>query len=143
MKIHTFEDFFCDDTAPEIFNSNYDYAFDGIDRLKNKLLFIDCCRDKEIPFLISGGAGGKFDATQVQVSDLGMSYRDKLLFRVRKKLKQQGKIKKGRKKKQESCASFLPKKHCTQHPMELSPHLSKGWKLKNLIAMEALVPSLL
>ena len=34
IKIHTFEDFFCDDTAPEIFNASYDYAFDGIDRLK-------------------------------------------------------------------------------------------------------------
>ena len=131
IKIHTFEDFFCDDTAPQIFNTRYDYAFDGIDRLKNKLLFIDCCRDKEIPFLISGGAGGKFDATQIQVSDLGMSYRDKLLFRVRKKLKQQGKVKKGRKKTGIMCV-FSPEETLYPTPEGTVSTSKQGLEIKKL-----------
>ena len=96
-NVNIIEDFFCDETKDEIFNISYDFAFDGIDRLKNKLLFIFCCQEKRIPFLISGGAGGKIDATRVQISDLGDSYRDRLLFIVRKRLRQNFKYPKGKK----------------------------------------------
>ena len=97
-NVTVFEDFFCEDTKEEIFSIKYDFAFDAIDRLKNKLLFIFSCQERDIPFLISGGAGGKIDSTKVQIKDLGESYKDRLLFRVRKKLRQNYNYKKGKTK---------------------------------------------
>ena len=79
-KINTIEDFFNEDTVDQIFNQKYDFAFDGIDRLKNKILFIQTCKKMDIPFIISGGAGGKIDPMQIRIADLGESYKDKLLF---------------------------------------------------------------
>ena len=112
-RVRCIEDFFCDDTKDEIFNQKYDFAFDGIDRLKNKLLFIFSCQNKKIPYLISGGAGGKIDASKVQLADLGDVYRDKLLFRVRKKLRQNYSFKKGKVKMGIPCV-FSPEE--TRYP---------------------------
>lgn len=112
-EIETVEDFFCDDTKEEIFNKTYDFAFDGIDRLKNKILFIFACQEKNIPFLISGGAGGKIDSTQVRIADIGESYRDRLLFRIRKKLRQNYSYKKGKRKMGIPCV-FSPEE--TRYP---------------------------
>ena len=95
-EVNTVEDFFCEDTCEEIFNTKYDFAFDGIDRLKNKILFLQTCIEKKIPFLISGGAGGKINPSLIKIDDLSNSYRDKLLFRVRKKLRQNYGFKKGK-----------------------------------------------
>ncbi len=95
-EVCTVEDFFCEDTCEEIFNTKFDFAFDGIDRLKNKILFLQTCIEKKIPFLISGGAGGKINPSLIKIDDLSNSYRDKLLFRVRKKLRQNYGFKKGK-----------------------------------------------
>lgn len=111
--VETIEDFFCEETKGEIFNKKYDFAFDGIDRLKNKILFIFSCQENGIPFLISGGAGGKIDPTKVQVADIGESYRDRLLFRIRKKLRQNFSYKKGKNKMGIPCI-FSPEE--TRYP---------------------------
>lgn len=112
-KVRCIEDFFCEETRDDIFNQKFDFAFDGIDRLKNKLLFIFSCIDKEIPYLISGGAGGKIDASMVRIADLGEAYRDRLLFRVRKKLRQNYSFKKGKTKMGIPCI-FSPEE--TRYP---------------------------
>ena len=49
-NVETIEDFFCEDTKDEVFNKKYDFAFDGIDRLKNKIFFIFTCQENKIPF---------------------------------------------------------------------------------------------
>ena len=46
-EVNTVEDFFCEDTCEEIFNTRFDFAFDGIDRLKNKILFLQTCIEKK------------------------------------------------------------------------------------------------
>jgi len=112
-QVNCVEDFFCEKTKDEIFNVHYDFAFDGIDRLKNKILFIFSCIDKKIPFLISGGAGGKIDSSLVRISDIGESYRDRLLFRIRKKLRQNYSYKKGKNKMGIPCI-FSPEE--TRYP---------------------------
>lgn len=112
-SVDIFEDFFCEDTINEIFKQDYDFAFDGIDRLKNKILFLFKCMEREIPFLISGGAGGKIDASKIRIADLGESYRDRLLFRIRKKLRQNYSYKKGKKKMGITCI-FSPEE--TRYP---------------------------
>ena len=106
-KINVVEDFFNESTVDNILNSSLTFAFDGIDRLKNKILFINTCKDRNIPFLISGGAGGKIDPRLIRIGDLGESYRDRLLFIVRKKLRQNYGYPKGKNKMSIPCV-FSP-----------------------------------
>ena len=112
-RVNMIEDFFNEDTAKNIFSTNFTYAFDGIDRLKNKILFIQTCKHKKIPFIISGGAGGKIDPSMVKIADLGETYKDKLLFRVRKKLRQEYGYSKGKNKMKITCV-FSPEQ--TRYP---------------------------
>lgn len=106
-QVQIVEDFFNDTTVENIFNTKFDFAFDGIDRLKNKILFINVCKERNIPFLVSGGAGGKIDPRLIQIADLGQTYKDKLLFRVRKRLRQNFGYPKGKNKMKVPCV-FSP-----------------------------------
>lgn len=106
--VNMIEDFFNEDTVDEVFSKTYHFAFDGIDRLKNKILFINSCQKNNVPFIISGGAGGKIDPSLIRIADLGESYRDKLLFRVRKKLRQDFGHPKGKQKKMGIKCVFSP-----------------------------------
>lgn len=82
------EDFFTEKTAENILNQSYDFVIDAIDSLKNKCLLASLCYGKKIPVVITGGAAGKVDPSQITLCDLGKSLNDSLLFRVRKKLRQ-------------------------------------------------------
>jgi tRNA threonylcarbamoyladenosine dehydratase len=66
----------------------FDYVFDAIDNVAAKCLLISECRKRDIPIIVSGGAGGRFDPTAIQTKDLSRSYDDPLLARVRKVLRQ-------------------------------------------------------
>ncbi len=83
--IHTF---FTSKTAASVFDTEYDYVMDAIDSVNHKCALIDLCKRQDIPVLVSGGAGGRVDPTQIQVSDLSQSFNDKLLQQVRKQLRQ-------------------------------------------------------
>ncbi len=87
-EVRTKHAFFTAKTAPDIFDTQYDYVMDAIDSVKHKCALIDISRRQGVPVLVSGGAGGRVDPTQVKIVDLTRSYNDKLLQRVRKKLRQ-------------------------------------------------------
>lgn len=86
--IRTKHAFFTANSAPSIFDADYQYAMDAIDSVNHKCALIDGCRRKGIPVIVSGGAGGRIDPSQIRIVDLTKSYNDKLLQRVRKKLRQ-------------------------------------------------------
>ena len=84
--IHTF---LTSKTVDDVFDTHYDYAMDAIDSVNHKCTFIDQCVKRKIPALVSGGAGGRIDPTQIKIADLSKSINDQLLKRVRKKLRQE------------------------------------------------------
>ena len=114
-KVNIIEDFFNDETVNEVFSRKFTFAFDGIDRLKNKILFIQTCKKNGVPFIVSGGAGGKIDPSMIRLGDLGETYKDKLLFRVRKKLRQDFGYPKGKNKMKIMCV-FSPEQTRFPHP---------------------------
>ena len=59
---------------------------DAVDRMSHKALLIAGCRQRDVRVLTVGGAGGRRDATQIQVGDIGEAG-DELLRMVRKKLR--------------------------------------------------------
>jgi tRNA A37 threonylcarbamoyladenosine dehydratase len=63
------------------------FVVDAIDNVANKVLLLALCRANSIPVITCGGAGGRRDATQVRVIDLGRATHDRLLSEVRKRLR--------------------------------------------------------
>lgn len=82
-------DFFTDQTSDEILERGFDVVVDAIDSLRHKCLLISRCRDRQIPLVVCGGAGGKSDPTAVSRADLAFATNDRLLKMVRKRLRRE------------------------------------------------------
>jgi tRNA A37 threonylcarbamoyladenosine dehydratase len=81
--------FFSPKNLENVFDKKYDYVIDACDDFTNKLHLIDYCRKHNLPLVVMGGAGGKTDPLQIRVSDMAFSQNDRLLQRLRKKLRQE------------------------------------------------------
>ena len=86
-KIVAEQKFFNEQTAAELLAPKYDFIFDAIDDVTNKVLLLVQCRDKKIPIITSVGAGGRRELTSVRVGDLAQASHDKLLAEVRRRLR--------------------------------------------------------
>jgi Dinucleotide-utilizing enzymes involved in molybdopterin and thiamine biosynthesis family 1 len=67
-----------------------DYVVDAIDTLAPKITLIKYCVDNKIPHVSSMGAGAKFDATSIRISDISKSFNCPLAYILRKKLRKLG-----------------------------------------------------
>ncbi len=85
-RVDAVPEFFTAATAEALLAAGFDVVVDAIDRMSHKALLIAGCRQRGIPVLTLGGAGGRRDATQVRVGDIGEAS-DDLLRMVRKKLR--------------------------------------------------------
>ena len=88
-KIETYPNFYTEKTADDIFNYEHDFILDCIDSVKSKCHLIAKAKKDNIPLIVTGGAGGKMNPHQIQLSDLNRSFNDDLLMQVRKKLKRE------------------------------------------------------
>jgi tRNA A37 threonylcarbamoyladenosine dehydratase len=80
--------FFTETTAEEILETRFDFVLDAIDQAANKSLLIARCRQKEIPIVCVGGAGGRRNPAAIKVADLAQTSHDALLRQVRQKLRE-------------------------------------------------------
>ena len=101
--VHTRQEFFTAHTTDAILSGGFDYLIDAIDGLTNKCLLLDECRKRQIPVITCGAAGGRRDGTAVRVADITRAKYDKLLFKVRKQLRQKHGFPRGTKKWQLPC----------------------------------------
>lgn len=60
-----------------------DFVIDAIDQLGNKCALIFNCKQRGIPVIVSTGAGGRLDPTQVRIADLAKTTIDPLARMVR------------------------------------------------------------
>lgn len=67
-----------------------DFLIDAIDTLSPKLALISYCVGNSIPLVSSMGAGAKFDATKIRLTDISKSYNCPLAYILRKKLRKMG-----------------------------------------------------
>lgn len=74
-------------TADQILAPKYDCLLDAIDSRPMKALLIARCREKGIPIVTTGGAGGRRNPTAIRVDDLVRATHDGLLANVRKLLR--------------------------------------------------------
>jgi len=87
-EIDTKQCYFNPKNLEAIFDKSYDFVIDACDDFTNKCFLIDHCRRMNLPLVVVGGAGGKTDPSQINVTDMSTSSNDRLLARLRKKLRQ-------------------------------------------------------
>ncbi len=102
-KVIPQQQFFTEESAESILNDGFSYLVDAIDGLSNKCLLLTECRKRKIPVITCGAAGGRRDGTAVRIADLTRAKYDKLLFKVRKQLRQNHDFPRGTKKWNLAC----------------------------------------
>ncbi|MCA9680554.1 MAG: tRNA threonylcarbamoyladenosine dehydratase [Myxococcales bacterium] len=75
------------ETSEDLLAREPDLIVDAIDNLTAKAHLIARCREREIPLVVSGGASGRLDPTQVRVGDLAEVEGDPFLAALRKILR--------------------------------------------------------
>lgn len=88
-RVHPVHAFFSAGNAEELLATRYDFVLDAIDRPATKSLLIARCRERGIPVMVAGGAGGRGTGTSLQVADLALSRNDRLLVQVRALLRKE------------------------------------------------------
>ncbi len=91
-------EFFTESSAQALFDLRPDCVVDAIDAVSNKCRLLAGCRDRQLPVITCGGAGGRRDPTQIQITDLARVTHDRLLSDVRKRLRQGHGFPRGEKK---------------------------------------------
>lgn len=86
-RVRARAEFFNDKTSGAILADGFDYVVDAIDNVSNKARLIADCRERGIPVITSGAAGGRRDGTRAAVADLSKSTNDPLLSKVRVQLR--------------------------------------------------------
>ncbi len=81
--VHACHAFFNETTADEILATPFDFLLDAIDKPAKKALLVARCRDRSIPVLTTGGAGGRSDPTAIRVADFTKVTHDRLLQQTR------------------------------------------------------------
>ena len=85
-RVEVVHEFFTENSAVRLLATSFDFVVDAIDRMSHKTLLIAGCRERRLPVLTVGAAGGRRDATKVHAGDIGEAT-DELLRQVRKRLR--------------------------------------------------------
>jgi tRNA threonylcarbamoyladenosine dehydratase len=65
------------------------WVIDAIDSVSDKTLLIAWCRQRGLPLIVCGAAGGRREATVVHLADLADAAHDRLLTAVRRRLRKE------------------------------------------------------
>lgn len=85
--VHEIEDFVTPENISQMLGRNYDGVIDCIDDAKAKMAIAAFCKTHDIPFVTTGGAGGRLDPTRIKLADLSLVTGDRLLAKVRNGLR--------------------------------------------------------
>jgi len=77
-----------DEQETQIESSVFDFVVDGIDGVDDKASLLAACVDLKVPVITSGGAAGLTDPTALRTCDMLECENDRLMKKVRKKMRQ-------------------------------------------------------
>ena len=105
-KVIEIEDFVTAENVATILNRQYDGVIDCIDDAKAKMALAAFCKERQLPLVITGGAGGRLDPTKIKHADLSVVAGDRLLAKVRNGLRRDYGFPKGSDAKKAKVLSF-------------------------------------
>ena len=85
--LHAEECFLTEKNVGSILDRSLDGVIDAIDTVHPKCLLLAECHQRKIPVITCGAAGGRCDATLIEIADLSRTCRDALLHQVRRDLR--------------------------------------------------------
>ncbi|PKO85812.1 MAG: tRNA cyclic N6-threonylcarbamoyladenosine(37) synthase TcdA [Betaproteobacteria bacterium HGW-Betaproteobacteria-12] len=88
-SVHCVEDFVTPENVGEILAGDYSVIIDAIDQVRAKVAMIVHCRQRRMPIVVAGAAGGQTDPTRIVISDLSQTVQDPLLAKVRSQLRRE------------------------------------------------------
>lgn len=88
IRVHALEQFLTPSNLDELLGCGYDLVVDACDAFRVKVETIAWCKRRRQALIVCGSAGGRADATKIQVRDLSKTEHDALLALIRKKLRQ-------------------------------------------------------
>lgn len=86
-KVVPVYEFLTEGNAARLIPQDATYVVDATDRMSVKAAILAHSRDRGLPVVTIGAAGGKQDPQRIQVKDLSVVGRDELLRQVRRKLR--------------------------------------------------------
>jgi len=86
-EVISHQSFYTEANAEALLADQPDALVDAIDSVRSKCHLLATCKERRIPVIASGGAGGRTDATKIQIDDLSKTHGDALLLSVRRKLR--------------------------------------------------------
>lgn len=91
IQLHIYNKYMADEEITRLLEANrYDYVVDAIDTLSPKTFLIVKTLNAGFPLVSSLGAGGKYDPSLVEVTDISKTYNCALARKLRKRLAKQG-----------------------------------------------------
>ncbi len=107
LKVTEVQEIFSEQTAQALLASiGNAVILDCMDSLSAKCFLIDHCYKNEHPLVVVGGSAGKLSPEMVKVDDLARTYGDRLLHKLRKRLRTQHGFPRDLKKKWQIPAVF-------------------------------------
>lgn len=88
-RVTAVTEFFMEANAARLLAPEFSHVVDAIDSVANKCRLLALCRERKLPVISCGAAGGRLDATAVRVADLADVTHDRLLAEVRKRLRKE------------------------------------------------------
>ncbi|VFP83906.1 tRNA threonylcarbamoyladenosine dehydratase [Candidatus Erwinia haradaeae] len=85
--VHCIDDFLTLQNINTLLNHKFTYIIDAIDNVTVKAALVSWCYYNHIPLITIGGAAGKIDPMQIQVSDLSKAVHDPLSTALRRRLR--------------------------------------------------------
>ena len=90
LKLRVVQSFIMPEMVEELLSVKYDYVIEAIDSITPKIMVLTTAYAKEQNIVSSMGAGGKFDPTRLQVTDISETHTCRLAKYVRKRLHRKG-----------------------------------------------------
>ena len=87
LELTVINEFMKDERIPEILQEPFDYVVDAIDTFSPKMYLIYHSVQMGLKLTSSMGSGGKLDPSQIKVADFGDTYKCRLAYLLRKKLR--------------------------------------------------------
>lgn len=83
------QEFLSDKNVDGFLDAGFEGVIDAIDAVRAKCVLLAKCKERDIPVIACGGAGGRRDPSRIRVDDLAKTRDDALLMAVRKRLRDQ------------------------------------------------------
>ena len=95
-KVNCHDSFLEESNISDLISKRFDFVIDAIDQTKIKILLAEYCLDYSIPFIMTGGAGGKVNPEVIKIDVLAKTFGDPLLTKIRQYFNKKNKLTKAK-----------------------------------------------